>query len=78
MLVAFMAVAGSIFVELVRLHIHAELAESVINPTSSRSGDRHEISGGLGFGDAIEDRREYGMTSSVLQLPPLFLFSFLL
>ena len=78
MSVASMAVAGSTSVGLVGLHIHAEPAGSVTNPTSSRSGDRHETSGGSGFGDAIEDRREYGMTSAVLQLPPLSPFSSLL
>lgn len=72
MSVASMAVTGSTSVGLVGLHIHAEPAGSVTNPTAaSRSGDRHETSGGSGFGDAIGDRREYGMTLSVLQLPSL-------
>ena len=61
-----MAVADSTFVELVELHIHAESAEFVTNSTSSRSEDRHEISDDLEFNNVIEDRREYGMTSSVL------------
>ena len=78
MLVTFMTIAGSTSVGLVGLHIHMKSAGSVTNPTSSRSGDRHETSGGSGFGDAIEDRREYGMTSAVLQLPPLSPFSSLL
>ena len=57
MSVASMAVADSTSVGIVGLHIHAEPAGSVTNPTtSSRSGDRHETSGGSGFGDAIEDR----------------------
>ena len=59
-----MAVTGSTSVG---LHIHGEPAGSIADPTaSSRSGDRHETSGGLGFGDAIGDRREYGMMLSVL------------
>ena len=61
-----MVIVGSTSVGLIRLHIHAELAGSIINPTSSRRGDRYETSSGLGFGDAIEDRREYRITSSVL------------
>lgn len=79
MLVAFMAIIGSISVGLIGLHIHTESAGSVINSTAaSRSGDRHETSGGSEFGDAIGDRREYKITLSVLQLPSLSLFSSLL
>lgn len=77
MSVASMAATDSTSVGLVRLHIHGELAGSATDPTvSSRSGDRHKTSGGLGFGDAIGDRREYGMMLSVLQLAPLSPFSF--
>ena len=77
MSVASMAVAGSTSVGLLRLHIHAELAGSVINPTtSSRSGDRHETSSGSGFSDAIGDRREYEIMLSILQYTPLSPFSF--
>ena len=77
MSVASMAVAGSTSVGLLGLHIHAEPAGSAIDPTaSSRSGDRHETSGGSGFGDAIGDRREYGMMLSILQYAPLSPFSF--
>ena len=79
MSVASMAVTGSISVGLVGLHIHAEPAGSVMGPTaSSRSGDRHETSGGSGFGDVIGHWSEYGMTLSVLQLPSLSPFSSLL
>ena len=61
-----MAVTGLTSVGLVGLHIHAEPAGSVTSPTaSSRSGDRHETSGGLGFSDVIGDWREYEMTLSV-------------
>ncbi len=77
MSVASIAITGSTFVGLIGLHIHAEPAGSVTDPTaSSRSEDRHETSGGSGFGDVIGDRREYGMTLSVLQLPPSSPFSF--
>ena len=77
MSVASMAVAGSTSVGLLGLHIHAEPPRSAIDPTaSSRSGDRHETSGGSGFGDAIGDRREYGMILSILQYAPLSPFSF--
>ncbi len=79
MSVASMAVTGSTSVELVGLHIHAEPAGSVTGPTaSSWSGDRHETSGGSGFGNVIGYRREYGMTLPVLQLPSLSPFSSLL
>ena len=77
MSVASIAIIGSTFVGLIGLHIYAEPAGSVTDPTaSSRSGDRYETSGGSGFSDVIGDRREYRITLSVLQLPPLFLFSF--
>lgn len=73
MSVASMAVARSTSAGLVGLHIHAEPAGSATDPpVSSRSGDRH--SDESGFGDAIGDRREYGMLS-VLQLAPLSPFS---
>lgn len=63
-----MAVTGSMSVG---LHIHGEPAGSASDPTaSSRSGDRHETSGGSEFGDAIGNLREYGMMS-VQQLAPL-------
>ena len=76
MSVASMAVARSTSVGLVGLHIHAEPAVSVTNPTAaSRSGDRHETNGSSGFGDAIGDRREYGMMLSVLRYVPLPPFS---
>ncbi len=65
MSVESMAVTGSTSVGLVGLHIHGEPAGSATDPTaSSRSGDRH--SDESGFGDAIGDRREYGMMLSVL------------
>ncbi len=67
MSVKSMAVTGSTSVGLLELHIHGEPAGSTADPTaSSRSGDCHETSGGSGFGDAIGDRREYGMILSVL------------
>ena len=71
-----MAVTGSTSVGLVGLHIHGELAGSATDPTaSSRSADRHGTSDDSGFGDAIDDRREYGIMLSVLQLAPLPPFS---
>ncbi len=77
MSVASIAVTGSMSLGFVGLHIHGNLAGSAADPTaSSRSGDRHEPSGGSGFGDAIGKRREYGMDWSVLQLAPLSPFSF--
>ena len=63
----FITIVGLIFVGLVGLYIYAELVEFITNSTaSSRSGDRHEISNGLGFSDAIGDRREYGIILSIL------------
>ena len=51
----------------VGLYIYRELAGSIADPTaSSRSGDRHETSGSLGFGDVIGDRREYRIMLSIL------------
>ena len=61
-----MTIVDLIFVGLIGLYIYAELVESVTNPTSSRSGDRYEISDNLEFNDVIEDRREYRITSSIL------------
>ena len=76
MSVASMAVARLTSVGLVGLHIHTEPAGSATDPTaSSRSGDRHETSGGSGFGDTIGDRREYGMMLSVLRYASLSPFS---
>lgn len=76
MSVASMAVAGSTSVGLVGLHIHAEPARSVTNPmAASRSGDRHETSGGSGFGDAIGDRRVWNdvvCTAAPSFIPILF------
>lgn len=70
--IAFMALTGSISVGLIRLHIHKELAGSTADPiTSSLSGDRSS-----GLGDAIGNRREYGIMFSVLQLILLSPFSF--
>ena len=64
---ASIAITGSTSVWVARLHIHEEPAGSAIDPTaSSRSGDRHETSGGLGFGDVIGDRRVCGMMLSLL------------
>ena len=69
------AVTRSPSVGIVGLHIYEEPAGSASDSTaSSRSGDRH--SDNSGFGDAISDRREYGMMVSVLQLVPLSSFSF--
>ena len=65
MSVESIAVTGLTSVGLVELYIHRELVGFVTDPTvSSRSKDRH--SDELGFGDAISDRREYGMMLSVL------------
>ena len=76
MSVASIAITGSTSVWVAGLHIHEEPAGSATDPTaSSRSGDRHETNAGSGFGDAIGDRREYGMMLSVLQLAPLSPFS---
>ena len=75
MSVGAMAVTRAPAVGIVGLHIHEEPAGSASDSTaSSRSGDRH--SDNSGFGDAISDRREYGMILSVLQLVPLSSFSF--
>ena len=72
MSMASMTLTGSISVGLVGLHIHEEPAGSAADPTaSSLSGDRSS-----GLGDAIGNRREYGMMLSVLQLVPLSPFSF--
>ncbi len=77
MSVAFIAVTGSLSVRLVGLHIHGNLARSAADPmVSSRCGDRHEISGVSGFGDALGNGREYWMMLSVLPLVPLSSFSF--
>ena len=66
MSVKSMAVTGSMSVRLLGLHIHGKPAGSTADPTaSSQSGDCHETRGGSGFGDAIGDRREYGMILSV-------------
>ena len=71
-LVASIVITGSISVGLIKLHIYAESAGSVINPTaSSRSGDRGEISDSSEFGDVIDDRREYRMVLSILRYTPL-------
>ena len=75
MSVGSMAVTRSPSVGIVGLHIHEEPAGSASDSTaSSRSRDRH--SDNSGFGDAISDRREYGMIVSVLQLVPLSSFFF--
>ena len=68
----FIAFIGLTFVGLVGLHIHKELAGSVANSTtSSLSGDRS-----LELDNAIDNRREYEMILSILQLIPLSPFSF--
>ena len=65
--VTFIAIIDLIFVKLIRLHIYAELVESITNSTASfRSGDRYEISNTLEFDDVIGDWREYRITLSVL------------
>ena len=67
MLVTFITIIDSTFVELIRLHIYTKLAESITNSTAtSRSEDRYEISNSLEFNDVIEDRREYKITLSIL------------
>ena len=57
-----MTLIGLIFVGLVELHIYKKLVGSVANSTaSSLSEDRS-----LELSDAIGNRREYGITLSIL------------
>lgn len=77
-LITFIIVAGSTSVRIVGFYIYAKSIEFVINFTFFRSGDRYEISDDSRFNDAIEDRKEYGITSFILQFPLLSPFFSLL